>query len=272
MSLKVKNTVLAIVAHPDDAELTCAGSLALLKDRGWQIALATMTPGDCGTALLSREEISRIRKGEAANAASLLGASYYCLECEDIFITYDKPTLIKVIELIRKTQPGMVFTMSPDCYMVDHETTSKLVRTACFSAGIKNIETGSPPFFHTPHLYYVDAMEGRNKYGQEISPAMIVDISSKISIKEDMLACHASQREWLRTHHGMDEYIHAMRRFAAKRGADAGVPFGEGFRQHLGHAFPKNNLLLQELGILVKESMNLVNTLGNEIISNKPSF
>lgn len=255
MSSEVKNTVLAIVAHPDDAELTCVGLLALLKDKGWQIEMATMTPGDCGTTTLSRKEISCIRKKEAATAAGLLDANYHCLECEDVFVMYDKPTLIKVIELIRATRPSLVITMSPDCYMVDHEMTSRLVRTACFSAGIKNIETESAPFFYTPHLYYVDAMEGIDKLGHEISPAIIVDITSKIKLKEEMLACHASQREWLKMHHGMDEYILAMRRFASKRGGDIGVSFGEGFRQHLGHAFPQDNLLAQELGVLVRELM-----------------
>ena len=246
------DTVLAIVAHPDDAELLCAGTLALLKDKGWHIEMATMTPGDGGTATLSREEISTIRKAEAAAAAKLLDGNYECLECEDIFVMYDKPTLRKVIELIRKTRPRMVLTMSPLCYMVDHEMTSKLVQTACFSAGVKNIETSSPPFFQIPHLYYVDAMEGKDRLGQAVKPAMVVDISDKIELKEQMLVCHASQREWLREHHGMDEYVLAMKAFSAKRGEEVGVAYGEGFRQHLGHAFPQDNLLANELNAYVK--------------------
>ena len=247
----MNDTILAIVSHPDDAELFCAGTLALLKDKGWRIEMATMTPGDGGTATRTREEISTIRKAEAAEAASLLDARYQCLECEDIFVLYDKPTLLKVIELVRNTRPRMVFTMSPQCYMVDHEMTSKLVQTACFSAGVKNIETASAPFFHTPHLYYIDAMEGKDRLGQEVKPAMVVDITDKMDLKEKMLVCHASQREWLREHHGMDEYVHAMRSFATDRGQLAGVSYGEGFRQHLGHAFPQNNLLADELGVYV---------------------
>lgn len=254
MKTELNNTVLAIVSHPDDAELTCAGTLALLRDSGWQIEMATMTPGDGGTAILSRKEISAIRKREAANAAMLLEASYQCLECEDIFIMYDKRTLLKVIELIRCVKPRMVFTMSPSCYMVDHEMTSKLVQTACFSAGVKNIETSSPPFFYTPHLYYVDAMEGKDRFGKEVKPSVVVDITNKIVLKEQMLACHESQRNWLREHHGMDEYLLAMKAFSAKRGAEVGVAYGEGFRQHLGHAFPQDNLLASELKAFVKSN------------------
>jgi len=246
--MKNTDTVLAIVAHPDDAELLCAGTLALLKDRGWHIEMATMTPGDGGTETLSRDEISAVRKREAAKAAALLDAPYQCLECEDIFVLYDKPTLLKVIELIRQTRPRMVFTMSPACYMVDHEMTSKLVQTACFSAGVKNIETDSPPYFQIPHLYYLDAMEGKDRLGREVTPSLVVDITEKIDVKEAMLVCHASQREWLRAHHGMDEYVMAMRSFSAQRGQLIGRSFGEGFRQHLGHAFPQDNLLADELG------------------------
>lgn len=240
----IENTVLAIVAHPDDAELTCAGTLALLKDRGWNIVMATMTPGDCGSATLNRKEISAIRKNEAGEAAKLLNAPYECLNCDDIFVMYDKDTLLKTISLIRKVKPKMVFTMSPSCYMVDHEITSRLVQTACFSAGIVNVETqGLEPFFFTPYLYYVDAMEGKDKLGNEIKPTTVVNISSKMDVKEEMLLCHDSQRSWLRVHHGMDEYVISMKSFSANRGNMISAAYGEGFRQHLGHAFPQDNIL-----------------------------
>lgn len=245
-------TVLAIVAHPDDAEFTCAGTLALLKNKGWHIEMATMTPGDCGSAEHNREEISEIRKKEAASAAKIINANYHCLESDDIFIMYDKPTLLKTISLIRKTKPRIVLTMSPSCYMVDHETTSLLVQTACFSAGIMNIKTdGIAPYNFTPYLYYVDPMEGKDKFGKEVKASTIVDISSVMEIKEKMLKSHKSQRSWLMAHHGMDEYTLTMKELSKKRGTEISTKYGEGFRQHLGHAFPQDNILKQELGELV---------------------
>ena len=66
---------LACMAHPDDVEFTCGGTLALLHQQGWEIHIATMTPGDCGSDQLSPEEISRIRRVEAANAAAVLGGT-----------------------------------------------------------------------------------------------------------------------------------------------------------------------------------------------------
>jgi LmbE family N-acetylglucosaminyl deacetylase len=138
--------------------------------------------------------------------------------------------------------------MSPDCYTVDHEITSSLVRTACFAAGMTNMETpGFEPFEPTPHLYYLDPIEGKDILGNSIEPTMIVDISELIELKADMLACHASQRDWLRKHHGMDEYLAAMKKQAKMTGAKIDVAYGEGFRQHLGHAYPQENLLMEVL-------------------------
>ena len=62
-----------------------------------------------------------------------------------------------------------------------------------------------------------------------------------------MLACHESQREWLRRHHGMDQYLVAMKEQSEMTGKKIGVAYGEGFRQHLGHAYPQDNLLLESL-------------------------
>jgi LmbE family N-acetylglucosaminyl deacetylase len=244
--------VLSIGAHPDDAEFMCAGTLALLRQRGWQVHIATMAPGDCGTVQYSREEISRIRKGESAQAAALLDGKYHCLECGDIFIMYDRPTLLKAIELVRRVRPRIVLTLSPSDYMVDHETASRLAQTACFCCGVVNVETpGAEPFEPIPYLYYADPVEGKDKLGTEIKPGMMVDISGVMSIKEKMLCCHESQRDWLLKHHGMDEYVNMMKAFGTKRGQEIACEFAEGFRQHLGHAYPQDNILQKELGNLV---------------------
>jgi LmbE family N-acetylglucosaminyl deacetylase len=247
-----EKVVLSLGAHPDDAEFFCAGTLALLHQKDWQIHIATMTPGDCGTVQYSREEISRIRKAEATKAVEILDGSYHCLECDDIFIMYDRPSLLKAIELIRKVRPAIVFTTSPSDYMVDHEVASKIAQTACFACGVVNIETASAePFEPIPYLYYMDAAEQKDKLGADIKATTIVDITGVIDTKEKMLCCHESQRHWLLTHHGMDEYVNMMKVYDQKRGREINSHFAEGFRQHLGHAYPKDNILKAELGDLV---------------------
>ena len=106
--------------------------------------------------------------------------------------------------------------------MLDHELTSKIVQTACFSSGIKNMEVDEPPYEPVPFLYYCDPMEGKDIFGNPVIPSMYVDISAEMEIKEKMLACHESQRNWLLTHHKMDEYILAMKRFARKEAGKQG--------------------------------------------------
>ena len=239
---------LSLLAHPDDAETYLSGTMTMLHQKGWKIHIATMTPGDCGSVEHNREQISRIRKAEAARSAALLDGSYHCLECDDVFVMYDRPTLLKAIKLLREVRPTLVFAPSPSDYMIDHEMTSRVAQTACFACGIPNVETpGVKAFDSVPHLYYVDASGGKDVLGNKIEPSILVDITSVIKIKEDMLCCHESQRNWLRAHHGIDEYVISMKNFAQERAELIGCDYAEGFRQHLGHAYPDDNMLKSEL-------------------------
>jgi LmbE family N-acetylglucosaminyl deacetylase len=247
----MEKIALGIFSHPDDAEMMCAGTLSLYRKAGWEVHIATMAPGDKGTAEYSREEISKIRRAEAARAADVIGAAYHCLELEDVYILYDRDAINRTTGLIRMIHPSVVFTASPNDYMVDHELTSMIVQTACFASGIKNMEVDIAPFEPVPHLYYCDPMEGKDIFGKKVISSIYVDISSEIEVKEKMLGRHESQRNWLLTHHKVDEYILAMKRFASEKGKEAGKDFAEGFRQHLGHGFPQNNILEQILGELV---------------------
>lgn len=235
--------VIGIFAHPDDAEIMCAGALALLKKQGMEIHIATMTAGDKGSASLSRDEISKIRKAEGVNSASLLQGSYHCLGFDDIYLFYNAGTINRTVELIRKVKPLIVFTASPCDYMADHETTSRIVQTACFCAGIRNMEAEGDPLGYVPHLYYTDAMDAKDILGRSIEAGFFIDISAVMDIKEKMLASHKSQREWLLKHHKMDEYILSMKRFGEMRGSEINRRYAEGYRQHLGHGYPQDNIL-----------------------------
>ena len=250
MTLPDRRVALAFLAHPDDAEFLCAGTLVRLADAGWQVHIATATPGDCGTTTLQAEEIARIRRGEGAAAARLIGAEYHCLEERDVQVVFDKAANRKAIDLFRRVAPSLVFTHAVRDYMLDHEQVHQLARSATFSYAVPNasalpLVAGSA----VPWLYYCDPIEGIDPYtGEAIVPTARVDISGVIDRKIDMLACHASQREWLRAHHGIDEYIEAMKRHSAMRGAQMGVAFAEAFVQHRGHAYPHDDLLEQLFG------------------------
>jgi N-acetylglucosamine malate deacetylase 1 len=138
-------------------------------------------------------------------------------------------------------------------YMIDHENAGRLVRTACFIAGAPNFLTydinPAKPLPKVPHMYYCDPPEAKDIYGQPVPAQFFVDISDVMPLKEKMLASHVSQREWLRAHHHMDEYIESMKHRDAERGMLIKRPYAEGFRQYLGHGYPQTNIIAELLKV-----------------------
>jgi LmbE family N-acetylglucosaminyl deacetylase len=199
------------------------------------------------------DEIARIRHAEAVASATLLDAEYYCAGCADLYVIYNEENLRRFVEIIRKAKPDLVITHPPMDYMVDHEVCSVLVRSACFGAPIPNFWTAdvdpAPPIPGVPYLYYAALVDDKDIFGKAVEPSFVVDITEVQEVKKQMLACHASQREWLRKHHGIDEYIETMKRWDAVQGKHIGRPAGEGFRQHLGHGYPQDNIITRLLKI-----------------------
>ena len=246
---------LAILAHPDDAEFLAAGTLARLRaECGYEIHIATMTAGDCGSAEHAPDEIAAIRRAEGVAAADVINAAYHCLEILDLRVHYCDAQLEAVCRLLNAVRPQIVLTHSPDDYHLDHEQTSRLVRAATFAAPITNFlhrpghTEANRPLDAIPHLYYCDPLEGKDIFGRPIAPAFSIDITATIGAKAEMLAHHESQRAWLRQHHGVDNLVESMREWSRSRGDAAGVEYAEGFRQHLGHSYPQNNRLGELLG------------------------
>ncbi len=248
--------LLAVMSHPDDAEILIGGTLFHLKDLDWDLGIVTMTKGDCGSATHSKEEISRIRYQEAKAAADYLGASYACVGLSDVEIFTNAENLRRVVEILRAFETDIVITHSPVDYMLDHEETSRLVRSAIFAIAMPLYQTGhstpAPIVRSTPALYYADPVEGTDSMGERIWPQFYVDITKQLERKRQMLSCHESQRDWLRNHHGVDEYLDRMTNWAARYGQEAGCNYAEGLRQHLGHAYPQQPVLQQALGADVR--------------------
>lgn len=242
--------VLSFLAHPDDAEILCGGTLIRLAELGCEVHIATATPGDCGSATLPADEIAAIRREEGRKAAEFIGATYHCLEQRDVNVIFSRESNRAAIDLFRKVNPQVVITHPRFDYMLDHEQTHLLARSAAFAFAIPNASAlPVPADAHVPHLYYVDPLEGHDPYsGLAIEPTNRVDISAVIEKKAEMLALHASQREWLRAHHGMDAYIESMKDHGKRRGAERGVAYAEALVRHRGHPFPQNDLLGELLG------------------------
>lgn len=250
------STILALMAHPDDIEITCAGTLILLAQAGWHVHMATMTAGDLGSMTRTRRQISRIRQREAAASAAILGAKYTCLGFNDLTIVYDEQSKRWVCGLLRQVRPDAIVTHALTDYLADHEETARIVREAAFASTVPNWRSRSSgkadrPCEKLPVILYADPIESVNHWGKRVPARLVVDITDVIETKEQMLAAHASQRSWLRAQHGEDEYLQSMRRWSADRARDfhrKTVRYAEGFNQHLGHGFPKTDLLTEALG------------------------
>ena len=250
--------VLAVGAHPDDVELLCSGLLLLLKELGCDLSVATMSLGDCGSVDRPGSEMRLVRRREAERSCELLGADYHYVGFSDFGLFRDDTGNRRTAALLRDVDPWLVITHPPEDYMSDHEVTSTLVRNATFVAPAPNYDTSdfssNEKSSGIPYLYYAQPVENSDIFGRYVYPSFYIDVSDKMDRKEELLACHESQRDWLRSHHGMDEYLESMRRWNAELAALASensgavIAFAEGYRQHLGHSYPQDNILAELLG------------------------
>lgn len=242
---------LAVMAHPDDVEFLIGGTLSHLKTAGWDLGIVTMTAGDCGSTTHRKEEITQIRYAEAQAGAECLGAWYACAGLMDLEIFANPENMRRVVELTRTFDPDVVITHSPVDYLLDHEETARTVRAAAFAVALPLYQTRhTPPAQigrHTPALYYADPFAGTGPLGERVYPQFYVDISEQLEKKREMLSRHASQREWLRRYHGIDEYLQQMVAWAGQYGQECGFTYAEGLRQHRGHGYPQDPLLQEAL-------------------------
>ncbi|MBI3987738.1 MAG: PIG-L family deacetylase [Lentisphaerae bacterium] len=237
--------ILAFGCHPDDVEFMAAGALILLAERGYEIHIATMTGGELGTPDKPAEEIRRIRLGEAAQAAGLIGARAHYAGGHDLEVDYNHEYRRKATRILREVDPLIVLTCPPMDYLPDHEMTSLLVRNAAYIASVPRYDCGAPPppTRRFPYLYYWNASHLTDIFGRRLPVHFGIDVGSAMPRKLEMLACHASQRDWLAFHNGMDAYLDTMKDWTRQQGRQIGREYGECFIQHRGGGHPHDNIL-----------------------------
>ncbi len=231
--------VLAVAAHPDDIEFYQAGTLLLLKEAGCAIHMWNIASGGLGSMEMAPEETVRVRSKEAQDSARVAGAEWHESLFNDLEVFYDKASLAQVAAKIREIQPEIILTHSPKDYMEDHQNVCRLVVTATFSRGIPHfISTPPQPTYHKAVAVYHAAPHGlQDGYGAPFEPHLLVDISSVIEKKREMLACHLSQLRWLELTQGMGSYLNEMTtagRDMAIRGQNLTVAEGWLKHNHLG--------------------------------------
>lgn len=217
--------VLAVGAHPDDLELLCAGTLAKYASQGHHVIMCHAGIGDKGHFHIPNDELAAIRRKEAQDSASRIGAESVCLGLPDCEMFIDRPTLVLFMDMIREADPDVIITHSPTDYMPDHRVVSQLVYDASFHSTLPNFHTDRPANRTVTPVYYMD-----NLAGVDFAPTEYVDVSEFIEKKKEMMLCHQSQVVWLKEHDNLDvlELIDTSAKF---RGLQCGAPFAEAFTQ-----------------------------------------
>jgi len=215
--------VLAGGAHPDDIEILCSGTLFRYKKLGAQISLCVLTDGSAGHRLIAPGPLAAIRKKEAEAAAGFLGAKLFWLGLKDEMLFDDRPTRLKLIEVIRRFGPELIFCHAENDYHQDHRAAFRLCFAASFIASLKNIRTNSKALEKIPRLYQMDTLSGIGS-----NPEEYVDISDNLKQKLKMLSMHSSQLKWLKEHDHVDilEMVTTQARF---RGLQCGQKYAECF-------------------------------------------
>lgn len=248
MKRKFNKVALSFAAHPDDAEAFCAGTLKLLKDKGYEIVIATMTAGGMGGINSTQKDTMEARKEEARKAASVLDAEYYCMCGYDGFLFDTEELRLAAISLMRKVQAGIVITHLPMDYHSDHRTTCNIVESAAMISSLPNVPVDEKPLEVTPLLYHSAPLTLSDPIGTEIVPPhFFVDISSVMDTKMEMLAYHQSQIELMRVMHKMDNFFDVMKQANVDYGKMAGLDYAEVFWQHLGGGFQREPQIQDDL-------------------------
>jgi len=179
----MKLDLLAIAAHPDDAELTCGGTLAKAVRQGYRVGILDLVSGEAGT----RGSAAR-RAEEAAAAAKALGVHVRAnAGLPDAHLHNTDETRRRVVTLLRRFRPRTVILPFPVGRHPDHRVASELGRDACFLAGLQKYD--APGKAHRPHKLLF-ALAYRE---DPVKPTFVVDISTAMAAKMKAIRCYKSQ-------------------------------------------------------------------------------
>lgn len=182
----MKLDIIAFGSHPDDVELSCAGTLAKEIANGKKAGIIDLTRGELGT-----RGTAETRDAEAADAANILGVSIReNLSFEDGFFENSRENKIEIIKVLRKYRPEIVFCNAVEDRHIDHGRGAKLVSEACFLSGLMKIETEidgqSQEAWRPKNVYHY--IQWKN-----LEPNIVVDISGYIEIKLAAVKAYKTQ-------------------------------------------------------------------------------
>jgi len=253
-------SALAIFAHPDDIEFVAAGTLLLLKERGWDIHYINLCNGHGGSVQMDGPTTAAKRLDEGQEAARILGATFYPPISPDLELIYSAPLLKKVASVVRQAKPDIVLTHAPSDYMEDHMEACRLAVTAAFAHGIPNFECDPPQdaYFYDVTVYHAMPHGLCTPLRVPVKADAFVDTTSVHAQKRRALAAHESQKHWLDVSQGMDSYLISMDEVSRRVGKLSGqFEYAEGWRRHLHLGFSTSEIdpLRDALGDLWLENL-----------------
>lgn len=219
--------LLAIGAHPDDVELSAAGTLLKHRAMGYSTGIIDLTQGELGS-----RGSKEIRKEEAEAAAKILGLTERVnLKMADGFFEHSEENLRLLIEQIRRFKPSIVLLNAVSDRHPDHGKGSKLASEACFLAGLRRIETtwnGEAQEAHRPSFVY--------HYIQDryLKPDFVIDVTDFVEQKFDSIKAYKTQfwdpnSSEPKTPISGEEFFEFLRGRMAEFGRNIGVRYAEGY-------------------------------------------
>ena len=219
--------ILAFGAHPDDVELSAAGTLIKHINMGFSVGIIDLTMGEMGT-----RGTPEIRALEAEQAMKIIGAKFReNLKMSDSFIDLSKESIYKVVKAIRTHQPKIILCNAVKDRHPEHGVASKLVSKACFISGLRKYESSLDGETQKPHVpqnvyHYIQ--------DQWIDPDFIVDISEEMDQKIKAVKAFESQfydpkSKEPTTPISTKDFMDSILSKANLLGRSIGESFGEGF-------------------------------------------
>jgi len=214
--------VLSIVAHPDDTELTCGGTVIKMAEAGYKVGVLDLTAGEAGT-----RGHAALRQREAAKASQIMGLAYRDnLGLPDAGIENRREYKLKIAQKIRELRPRTVILPYWKGRHPDHYTTGRIGYEACFLAGLARQPLAGKP--HRPHkIIYA------THYVPSVRPTFVVDITAQFEKKLKAILCYSSQfsprQDWQNLFPARADLRERMASLARHFGLMIGVRYGEPF-------------------------------------------
>jgi bacillithiol biosynthesis deacetylase BshB1 len=220
----MKLDILVMAAHPDDAELSCSGTILKHIAAGKKVGIVDFTRGELGT-----RGTPEIRLQESADATKILGLhARENLGIRDGFFRNDEETQLKLIEIIRKYQPDIVLANALVDRHPDHGKGAQLAIDACFLSGLRQIKTGDLSAWRPAQVYHYI----QDRY---VEPDFVVDISAHWDQKEAAIRAFKSQffdpsSVEPASYISSPDFLNFIQARAMEMGHKIGVKYGEGFQ------------------------------------------